>query len=161
MKEEPLIVLGISSSKLVLPRMMDKMKRMECSKSVVGLMIPTGDFFNLDGTTIYLSMATIFLAQVFHIDLTVWKQLIIVFLLMLTSKGAGLIMFSSTLLTLNIIPTEGLALLIGVDCFMLGAWAIVNLIENGIIAIVMSKSKKEFDQSKYDEVIYGKTNLAS
>lgn len=166
-KEELLIVLGTSSSESVLPRMMDKMEKIGCSKSVVGLVIPTGYSFNLDGTTIYLSMATIFLAQVFHIDLSMWQQLTIILLLMLTSKGAaavtggGFIVLASTLTALNIIPIEGLALLIGVDRFMSEARAIVNLIGNGVATIVVSKSEKEFDQSKYDEVINGQTRLAS
>lgn len=153
-KEEILIVLGTSSSESVLPRMMDKMEKYGCSKPVVGLVIPTGYSFNLDGTSIYLSMATIFLAQVFHIDLSIGQQLTIVLILMLTSKGAaavtggGFIVLASTLTALNIIPLEGLALLLGVDRFMSEARAIVNLIGNGIATIVVAKSEGEFDEHK-------------
>lgn len=159
-KEELLIVLGTSSSESVLPNIMRKMERYGCEKSVVGLVIPTGYSFNLDGTTIYLSMAVIFLAQVFHVDLTITQQLTIIAILLLTSKGAaavtggGFIVLASTLATLNIIPIEGLALLIGVDRFMSEGRAIVNLIGNGIAALVVSKTENAFDQSKHDQEVY-------
>lgn len=158
-KEELLIVLGTSSSESVLPRMMDKMERFGCSKPVVGLVIPTGYSFNLDGTTIYLSMATIFLAQVFHIDLSITQQLTIIAILMLTSKGAaavtggGFIVLASTLTAMQVIPLEGLALLLGVDRFMSEARAIVNLIGNGVATIVVAKSENEFDESKHQDAL--------
>ncbi|MDF2946356.1 MAG: dctA [Bacillales bacterium] len=158
-KEELLIVLGTSSSESVLPRMMDKMEKFGCSRSVVSLVIPTGYSFNLDGTTIYLSMATIFLAQVFHIDLSISQQLTIILLLMVTSKGAaavtggGFIVLASTLSALGMIPLEGLALLLGVDRFMSEARAIVNLIGNGVATIVVSKSENEFDEFKNAEAL--------
>ncbi|MED1865268.1 C4-dicarboxylate transporter DctP [Fictibacillus nanhaiensis] len=158
-KEELLIVLGTSSSESVLPRMMNKMEKFGCSKSVVGLVIPTGYSFNLDGTSIYLSMAVVFLAQVFGIDLSITQQLTIIAVLMLTSKGAaavtggGFIVLASTLTAMQVIPVEGLALLLGVDRFMSEARAIVNLIGNGIATIVVSKSEYEFDEGKSEEAI--------
>jgi aerobic C4-dicarboxylate transport protein len=158
-KDEILIVLGTSSSESVLPRMMNKMEKFGCSKSVVGLVIPTGYSFNLDGTSIYLSMAVVFLAQVFGIDLSLTQQLTIIAVLMLTSKGAaavtggGFIVLASTLTAMQVIPVEGLALLLGVDRFMSEARAIVNLIGNGIATIVVSKSENEFDEGKSEAAI--------
>ncbi|MED2973741.1 dicarboxylate/amino acid:cation symporter [Fictibacillus sp. B-59209] len=156
-KDEILIVLGTSSSESVLPRMMNKMESFGCSKSVVGLVIPTGYSFNLDGTSIYLSMAVVFLAQVFNIDLSLTQQITIIAILMLTSKGAaavtggGFIVLASTLSAMQVIPVEGLALLLGVDRFMSEARAIINLIGNGIATIVVSKSENEFDEKKSEE----------
>lgn len=158
-KDEILIVLGTSSSESVLPRMMDKMERIGCSKSVVGLVIPTGYSFNLDGTSIYLSMAVVFLAQVFGVDLTIGQQITILLVLMLTSKGAagvtgsGFIVLASTLAALQVIPLEGLALLLGVDRFMSEGRAIVNLIGNGIATMVVAKSENEFDENKAKKAI--------
>lgn len=150
-KEEILIVLGTSSSESVLPAMMDKMEKFGCSRSVVGLVIPTGYSFNLDGTTIYLSMAVIFLGQVFHVPLTLGQQVVLIGILMITSKGAaavtggGLIILTSTLAALKIIPVEGVAILLGVDRFMSEARAITNMIGNGIATVVIAKSEGEFD----------------
>jgi len=149
-KEEILLVLGTSSSESALPSMMEKMERFGCSKSVVGLVIPTGYSFNLDGTAIYMVMAVIFLAQVFHIDLDLGQELTIIGILMLTSKGAaavtggGFIVLTSTLAAIKIIPIEGVAILLGVDRFMSEARAITNLIGNGIATIVVAKSEGEF-----------------
>lgn len=149
-KEEILIVWGTSSSESVLPAMMDKMEKFGCSRSVVGLVIPAGYSFNLDGTTIYLSMSVIFLAQVFHIPLTLMQQLTIIGILMITSKGAagvtgsGFIILTSTLAAIKIIPAEGVAILLGVDRFMSEARAITNMIGNGIATIVIAKSENEF-----------------
>lgn len=158
-KEEILIVLGTSSSETVLPRMLDKMEKFGCSKSVTGLVIPTGYSFNLDGTSIYLSMAVVFLAQVFHIDLSLWQMITIIGILMITSKGAagvtgsGFIVLASTLAAMKVIPLEGLGLLLGVDRFMSEARAITNLIGNGIATIVVAKSEKEFDEEKNRTVL--------
>lgn len=158
-RDEILIVLGTSSSESVLPRMMNKMERYGCSKSVVGLVIPTGYSFNLDGTSIYLSMAVVFLAQVFGVDLTIGQQITIILVLMLTSKGAagvtgsGFIVLASTLAALKVIPLEGLALLLGVDRFMSEGRAIVNLIGNGIATMIVAKSENEFDEVKHAEAI--------
>src|SRR5690606_29677083 len=131
-REEIVIVLGTSSSESVLPSMMNKMERFGCSKSVVGLVIPTGYSFNLDGTSIYLSVAFIFLCQVFGIRLDLGQQLTALGVLMVTSKGAagvtgsGFIVLSSTLAALNIMPVENVAILLGVDRFMSEARAITN-----------------------------------
>lgn len=158
-KDELLIVLGTSSSESVLPRMMDKMEKFGCSKSVVGLVIPTGYSFNLDGTCIYLVMATVFLSQVFGVHLSFGHQLMVILILMLTSKGAagvtgsGFIVLASTLSALHLIPVSGLALLLGVDRFMSEGRAIINLIGNGIASIIVAKSEKEFDESKHIEAV--------
>ena len=149
-REEILIVWGTSSSESVLPAMMEKMEKFGCSKSVVGLVIPAGYSFNLDGTTIYLSMSVIFLAQVFHIPLTLAQQLTIIGILMITSKGAagvtgsGFIILTSTLAAIKIIPAESVAILLGVDRFMSEARAITNMIGNGIATIVIAKNEGEF-----------------
>lgn len=149
-RQEILIVLGTSSSESALPAMMEKMEKFGCSKSVVGLVIPTGYSFNLDGTTIYLSMCVIFLAQVFNIPLSLGQELTIIGILMITSKGAagvtgsGFIVLTSTLTAIKIIPVEGLAILIGVDRFMSEARAITNVIGNGVATIVIAKSEGEF-----------------
>jgi aerobic C4-dicarboxylate transport protein len=153
-REELLIVLGTSSSEAGLPSLMEKLERMGCSKPVVGLVVPAGYSFNLDGTTIYLSMATIFLAQAFNIELS-WAQIgSIIGVLFVTSKGAagvtgsGFIVLASTLTAVKVIPVEGLALLIGVDRFMSEARAITNFIGNGVATIWLANNEKEFDRDK-------------
>jgi aerobic C4-dicarboxylate transport protein len=154
-RQEILIVLGTSSSESVLPSMMKKMEDIGCEKSVVGLVIPTGYSFNLDGTAIYLAMAVIFLTQVFNVDLTLTQQLSVMAVLMVTSKGAagvtgsGFIVLASTLTALKIMPVEHIAILLGVDRFMSEARAITNMIGNGIATIVIAKSENEFDEEKY------------
>lgn len=153
-REELLIVLGTSSSEAALPNLMEKLERMGCSKSVVGLVVPTGYSFNLDGTTIYLSMSVIFLAQVFHVELTISQMLTIIGILMVTSKGAagvtgsGFIVLASTLTAVKVIPIEGLALLLGVDRFMSEARAITNFIGNGVATIWLANNENEFDRQK-------------
>ena len=153
-REELLIVLGTSSSEPALPSLMEKLERMGCSKPVVGLVVPAGYSFNLDGTTIYLSMCVIFLSQVFHVDLS-WGQVAsIIGMLMLTSKGAagvtgsGFIVLASTLTTIKVIPIEGLALLLGVDRFMSEARAITNFIGNGVATVWLANNEKAFDREK-------------
>jgi len=149
-KDEILIVWGTSSSEPALPAMMEKLEKFGCSRSVVGLVIPAGYSFNLDGTTIYLSMSVIFLAQVFNIDMSIEQQLSIIAILMVTSKGAagvtgsGFIVLTSTLAAIKVIPVEGVAILLGVDRFMSEARAITNVIGNGVAAIVIAKSEGEF-----------------
>ncbi|WP_026575368.1 dicarboxylate/amino acid:cation symporter [Bacillus sp. UNC438CL73TsuS30] len=149
-KEEILLVLGTSSSESALPRMMERLEKYGCSKSVVGLVVPTGYSFNLDGTAIYLSMAAIFIAQAYHVDITIWHQITLLGILMLTSKGAagvtgsGFITLAATLSAFPVIPVEGIALLLGVDRFMSEARAITNLIGNGVATVVVSKMEKEF-----------------
>jgi aerobic C4-dicarboxylate transport protein len=153
-KEELLLVLGTSSSESALPQIMLKLEQMGCSKSVVGLVVPTGYSFNLDGTSIYLSISVIFLAQVFNIPLSLGQEATIIAILMLTSKGAagitgsGFIVLASTITATKLIPVEGLALLLGVDRFMSEARAITNIIGNGVASIVIAKSENEFDPVK-------------
>src|ERR1700693_805887 len=155
-KEELLIVLGTSSSESVLPRMMAKMEKLGCSKSVVGLVIPTGYSFNLDGTSIYLTMAAIFVAQATNTDLTLMQQLTILGVLLLTSKGAsgvtgsGFIVLAATLSSVPTIPVAGLALILGIDRFMSEARALTNLIGNGVATIVVSKWERELDHAQME-----------
>jgi aerobic C4-dicarboxylate transport protein len=155
-REELLIVLGTSSSEAGLPSLMEKLERMGCAKSVVGLVVPAGYSFNLDGTTIYLSMATIFLAQVFHVELTGSQILSIIGILMVTSKGAagvtgsGFVVLASTLTAIKVIPVEGLALLLGVDRFMSEARALTNFIGNGVATIWIANNEKAFDRTKME-----------
>jgi aerobic C4-dicarboxylate transport protein len=156
-KEELLLVLGTSSSESALPSIMQKLEKMGCSKSVVGLVIPTGYSFNLDGTSIYLSMSVIFLAQLYGVHLTVGEMLSIIGILMVTSKGAagvtgsGFIVLASTLTAIHKIPVEGLAFLLGVDKFMSEARALTNIIGNGVATIVIAKSEKEFHPELVEE----------
>ena len=158
-REEIVLVLGTSSSEVALPRMIDKLERYGCSKTVVGMVIPAGYSFNLDGTSIYLSMASIFIAQVFGIDLSVGQQLSLLAVLMLTSKGAagvtgsGFIVLASTLAATRVVPVEGVALVLGVDRFMSEARAIVNLIGNGVATIVISKSEGAFDERRREDAV--------
>ena len=158
-KEELLIVLGTSSSESALPQIMDKLETLGCSRSVVGLVVPAGYSFNLDGTTIYLVMATVFLAQVFGVDLSLGQELTIIGILMLTSKGAagvtgsGFIVLASTLTAIKVIPIEGLALLLGVDRFMSEARSITNIIGNTVATIFIANNEKEFDRAKYEKVV--------
>ncbi len=153
-KEELLIVLGTSSSEAALPSIMQKLEKLGCSKQVVGLVVPTGYSFNLDGTSIYLSMSIIFLAQLYNVQLSVAEMVSITGILMITSKGAagvtgsGFIILASTLTPIHKIPVEGLAFLLGVDKFMSEARAITNIIGNGVATIVIAKSEKEFVQSE-------------
>ncbi|QDR78873.1 dicarboxylate/amino acid:cation symporter [Sporomusa termitida] len=150
-KEELLIVLGTSSSESVLPRMMDKMEKLGCSKSVVGLVIPTGYSFNLDGTSIYLTMAAVFVAQATNTDLTMVQQLTMLAVLLITSKGAagvtgsGFITLAATLSVIPTVPVAGLALILGIDRFMSEARALTNLIGNGVATVVVSRWENELD----------------
>ncbi len=154
-KEEIIIVLGTSSSETALPNLMKKLEDLGCKKSVVGLVVPTGYSFNLDGTSIYLSMSVIFLAQLYNVPLSFQEILLIIGILMLTSKGAagvtgsGFVVLASTLSSLHNIPLEGLAFLFGVDKFLSEARAITNIIGNGVATLVIAKSEKEFDAKVY------------
>lgn len=151
-KEELLIVLGTSSSETVLPRMLAKMENLGCEKSVVGLVIPTGYSFNLDGTCIYLTMAAIFLAQATGTDLTIWQELGIIGVLLLTSKGAagvtgsGFIVLAATLASVGTIPVASIALILGIDRFMSEARALTNLIGNGVATVVVAKWEGALDE---------------
>jgi aerobic C4-dicarboxylate transport protein len=148
-KEELLIVFATSSSEPAMPSLMNKLEKMGCSKSVVGLVVPTGYSFNLDGTSIYLSMAVIFIAQLYNVQLSNAELVTMIFILMLTSKGAagvtgsGFIVLASTLATLQKIPIEGLAFLLGVDKFMSEARAITNIIGNSAATLLIAKTEGE------------------
>ncbi|SFF40393.1 aerobic C4-dicarboxylate transport protein [Paenibacillus algorifonticola] len=149
-KDEIFLVLGTSSSESALPRMMDKLEKYGCSKPVVGLVVPTGYSFNLDGTAIYLSMAAMFVAQASGVEMSLWQQITLLGILMLTSKGAagvtgsGFITLAATLAAFPSIPVAGMALLLGVDRFMSEARAITNLIGNGVATVVVAKMENEF-----------------
>ena len=153
-KEELLIVLGTSSSESVLPRMIAKMENLGCEKSVVGLVIPTGYSFNLDGTCIYLTMAALFLAQATNTDLSLVQQLSILGVLLLTSKGAagvtgsGFIVLAATLASVGTIPVASIALILGVDRFMSEARALTNLIGNGVATVVVSRWENAVDMDR-------------
>ncbi len=153
-KEELLIVLGTSSSESVLPRMIAKMENLGCEKSVVGLVIPTGYSFNLDGTCIYLTMAALFLAQATNTSLSLADQLSIIAVLLLTAKGAagvtgsGFIVLAATLGSVGHIPVASIALILGVDRFMSEARALTNLIGNGVATVVVSKWEGELDVNR-------------
>src|SRR4051794_3749684 len=153
-KEELLIVLGTSSSESVLPRMLAKMENLGCDKSVVGLVIPTGYSFNLDGTCIYLTMAAVFLAQATNTDLSLGQELGLIGILLLTSKGAagvtgsGFIVLAATLSSLGTVPVASIALILGVDRFMSEARALTNLVGNGVATVVVAKWEGALDHAR-------------
>ena len=157
--DELLIVLGTSSSESVLPRMIDKMEKAGAEKSVVGLVIPTGYSFNLDGTCIYLTMAALFLAQATNTGLSFWQQLGILGVLLLTSKGAagvtgaGFITLAATLASIGTIPVASIAIILGIDRFMSEARALTNLIGNGVATIVVAKSEGALDEAQFKRVL--------
>lgn len=158
-KAELLIVLGSSSSETVLPNIIAKLEKAGCDKSVVGLIIPAGYSFNLDGTSIYLSLSVIFIAQVFNVPLSLTQELSIIGILLITSKGAagitgsGFLVLTSTLTALKVVPLEGLALLIGVDRFMSEARALTNMIGNTVATVVIARSEKAIDMKVYRAVV--------
>ncbi len=158
-KDELLIVLGTSSSESVLPRIITKLENLGCSKSVVGLVIPTGYSFNLDGTSIYLVMAAIFVAQATNTPLNLTQELTILGVLLLTSKGAagvsgsGFVTLAATLSVLPSIPIAGLALILGIDRFMSEARALTNLIGNGVATVVAAKWENALDVQKMQSIL--------
>jgi aerobic C4-dicarboxylate transport protein len=160
-KEELLIVLGTSSSESVLPRIMVKMEALGCSKSVVGLVIPSGYSFNLDGTSIYLTIAAIFVAQATNTHLSWSEEAFLLLMLMLSSKGAaavtggGFITLAATLEAVGTVPVAGLTLLLGVDRFMSEMRALTNLVGNGVATIVVAKWEGELDEDKMAHVLDG------
>jgi len=164
-KEELLIVLGTSSSESVLPRMIAKMENLGCEKSVVGLVIPTGYSFNLDGTCIYLTMAAIFLAQATNTDLTLSQEIGIIAVLLLTSKGAagvtgsGFIVLAATLASVGHIPVASIALILGVDRFMSEARALTNLIGNGVATVVVAKWEGALDTARMHSHLNNETDV--
>ena len=162
-KEELLIVLGTSSSESVLPRMMAKMENLGAKKSVVGLVIPTGYSFNLDGTSIYLTMAAVFIAQATNTPMTLTQELTLLAVLLLTSKGAagvtgsGFIVLAATLSAVGHVPVAGLALILGIDRFMSEARALTNLIGNGVATVVVARWTGELDTERVRRTLNGET----
>ncbi|MEK8032011.1 dicarboxylate/amino acid:cation symporter [Ideonella sp. DXS29W] len=160
-KEELLIVLGTSSSESVLPRMMAKMENLGARKSVVGLVVPTGYSFNLDGTSIYLTMAAVFIAQATNTPMTLTQQLTLLAVLLLTSKGAagvtgsGFIVLAATLSAVGGVPVAGLALILGIDRFMSEARALTNLIGNGVASVVVAKWTGDLDAAQLQRRLDG------
>lgn len=158
-KDELLIVLGTSSSETVLPQMIEKMERLGASRSVVGLVIPTGYSFNLDGTNIYMTLSILFLAQATNTPLTLGQELGILAIAMITSKGAsgvtgaGFITLAATLAIVPDIPIQSLAILVGIDKFMSECRALTNLIGNGVATVVISISEGELDRAKLHEAM--------
>lgn len=157
-REELLIVLGTSSSEAALPSIMDKLRKAGCSESVVGLVIPTGYSFNLDGTSIYLTMAVVFLAQATNTPLQLGQQLSLLLILMLASKGAagvsgsGFITLAAVLPVVGNVPVAAIALILGIDKFMSEARALTNLVGNTVATIVVAKSENEIDMEKAKEL---------
>ncbi|WP_176928896.1 dicarboxylate/amino acid:cation symporter [Paraburkholderia lycopersici] len=160
-KEELLIVLGTSSSESALPQLMQKLERLGCSRSVVGLVVPTGYSFNLDGTNIYMTMAVLFIAQATNTDLTWTQQLTLLAVTMLTSKGAsgvtgaGFITLAATLAVVPTIPLSGMVLILGIDRFMSECRALTNIVGNGVATVVVSAWEKELDRNKLRAVLSG------
>src|SRR5678815_3933121 len=163
-KEELLVVLGTSSSESVLPRMMEKMENLGAKKSVVGLVIPTGYSFNLDGTSIYLTMAAVFIAQATNTPMTFGQELTLLAVLLLTSKGAagvtgsGFIVLAATLSAVGHVPVAGLALILGIDRFMSEARALTNLVGNGVATVVVAKWCGELDEKRMRRVLDNETD---
>lgn len=164
-KEEILIALGTSSSEPVLPRMMAKLEHLGCSKSLVGLVIPTGYSFNLDGTSIYMTMAAIFIAQATNTHLTLSQQVGILAVLLLTSKGAaavtggGFVTLAATLSAIPTIPVAGLALIVGIDRFMSEARTITNLIGNGVGTLAVARWDRALDRKRMTRILNRETPL--
>lgn len=164
-KEELLIVLGTSSSESALPALMRKLEKLGCSKSVVGLVVPTGYSFNLDGTNIYMTMAALFVAQATNTELTIWQELTILGVAMLTSKGAsgitgaGFITLAATLAVVPTIPVAGMALILGIDRFMSECRALTNFVGNGVATIVVSKWENELDHDRLAAELRHPTHL--
>jgi aerobic C4-dicarboxylate transport protein len=162
-KEELLIVLGTSSSESVLPRMMEKMENAGAKKSVVGLVIPTGYSFNLDGTSIYLTMAAVFIAQATDTPMSIGQQITLLLVLLLTSKGAagvtgsGFIVLAATLSAVGHVPVAGLALILGIDRFMSEARALTNLVGNGVATLVVAKWTGDLDMKRLDAAMNNQT----
>jgi aerobic C4-dicarboxylate transport protein len=161
-KEEMLIVLGTSSSESALMSLMNKLEKLGCSRSVVGLVVPSGYSFNLDGTNIYLTMAALFVAQALNIDLTLTEQLTLLLVAMLTSKGAsgvtgaGFVTLAATLTVVPSIPVAALSLILGIDRFMSEARALTNIVGNAVATLVVSSSERELDRSKMHAELNGK-----
>jgi aerobic C4-dicarboxylate transport protein len=160
-KEELLIVLGTSSSEAALPQLMAKMEGLGCSKSVVGLVVPTGYSFNLDGTNIYMTLAVMFIAQALNVDLTWEQEGTILLVAMLTSKGAsgvtgsGFITLAATLSVVPSLPVAGMVLILGIDKFMSECRALTNIVGNGVACVVVSAWERELDRAKLASALRG------
>ncbi|WP_291428893.1 dicarboxylate/amino acid:cation symporter [Deinococcus sp.] len=160
-KEELLLVLGTSSSESALPRLMTKLENAGANKSVVGLVVPTGYSFNLDGTSIYLTMAAVFIAQATNTNLSFAQELALLGILLLTSKGAagvtgsGFVVLAGTLAALGTVPVAGLALILGIDRFMSEGRAITNIIGNGVATLVVARSENELDMDRLTRILNG------
>jgi aerobic C4-dicarboxylate transport protein len=160
-REELLLVLGTSSSESALVPLMQKLERLGCSRSVVGLVVPSGYSFNLDGTNIYMTMAAIFVAQALNVDLSLTQELTLLAVAMLTSKGAsgvtgaGFITLAATLAVVPSVPVAGLALILGIDRFMSEARALTNMIGNGVASIVVARWENELDRGKLQQELAG------
>ncbi|MDO4640423.1 MAG: dicarboxylate/amino acid:cation symporter [Neisseria sp.] len=163
-KEELWLVLGTSSSEAALPTLMQKMQRAGCEKSVVGLVIPTGYSFNLDGTNIYMTMAALFIAQAMNIDLSISDQITLLLVAMLSSKGAagvtgaGFITLAATLSVVPSVPVEGMALILGIDRFMSECRALTNLVGNACATIVVARWENALDKDQLNAALDGKLN---
>ncbi|HAV3311262.1 TPA: cation:dicarboxylase symporter family transporter, partial [Acinetobacter baumannii] len=164
-KDELWLVLGTSSSEAALPSLMDKMQKAGCEKSVVGLVIPTGYSFNLDGTNIYMTMAALFIAQACNVDLSIGEQVALLLVAMVSSKGAagvtgaGFITLAATLSVVPAVPVAGMALILGIDRFMSECRALTNLIGNACATIVVARWDKALDKDVLDKALRkSKTN---
>jgi aerobic C4-dicarboxylate transport protein len=166
-KEELLLVLGTSSSEAALPSLMEKMEKAGCKKSVVGLVVPTGYSFNLDGTNIYMTLAALFIAQAMDIPLSIGDQILLLLVAMLSSKGAagitgaGFITLAATLSVVPAVPVAGMALILGIDRFMSECRALTNLVGNAVATIVVARWEKELDTEKLAAAMSGRPGAAS
>jgi aerobic C4-dicarboxylate transport protein len=158
-KDEIFVTLGTASTEAVLPQMLVKMEKMGCSKPVVGMVLPTGYTFNADGTAIYLTMASLFIAQAMNIHLSIWDQVLLLGVMLLTSKGsagvagAGFVALAATLASMPNIPVAGLVLLLGVDRFLNEARAVTNLIGNGVATIAVARWEGAIDMQRARAVL--------
>jgi len=154
LEDEIVIVLGTGSSEAVLPRMLEKMQQFGCSKTVVGLVLPTGYSFNLAGSSMYLAMCVLFIAEAYHVDLSLTQQISILGIMLLTSKGAAgvvgsaFIVLAATVQATGVLPIEGLSLLLGIDRFMSSIRAMINLIGNGVATVIIAKTENDFAEEK-------------
>jgi len=166
-KDEIVITFATASTEVVLPRMMVKLEQLGCAKPVVGMVLPAGYTFNADGSSIYLTMGALFVAQATNTPLTLHDQLLLLAVCLFTSKGsagvagAGFIALAATLASLNKIPVAGLVLLVGIDRFVNSARAVTNLIGNGLATIVVARWEKAFDETQAAERLNGKSVVSS
>ncbi|WP_313801514.1 dicarboxylate/amino acid:cation symporter [Sphingobium sp.] len=167
LKAELLLVLGTSSSEAALPNLIEKMERAGCDKSVVGLVVPTGYSFNLDGTNIYMTLAALFIAQATGVELTLWQEILLLGVAMLSSKGAagvtgaGFITLAATLSIVPTVPVAGMALILGVDRFMSECRSLTNFIGNAVATIVVARWEGALDRKKLDDALSGRLSTAT